>query len=277
MTKPTLTEDQRWLLRMVGGWTMRDCLIGSAGVTRLMQSCCGGTRVPADRYPAHIKGFECGRGTIVSRGIPVVTVTTAQLNKYARSLPADLVAEMRECATAAQRTNILRSRFWHCGSDPCGFAYMGDRICPPTEQQEADASAEYWRCHDWTEDLLDRALRIRHRGRAGRTARAVRSRRMIAPYYQDDLVTLFHGDCLAITDWLRADVLVTDPPYGTQFSEANPNGGYGRRQNAGLGPQGFTIANDATTETRDAALAYGASDPRCASGVHVFLIRLAAG
>ncbi len=25
-----LTEDQRWLLRMVGGWEMRDCLIGPA-------------------------------------------------------------------------------------------------------------------------------------------------------------------------------------------------------------------------------------------------------
>lgn len=89
---------------------------------------------------------------------------------------------------------------------------------------------------------------------------------MITPYYQDDLVTLFHGDCLAITDWLRADVLVTDPPYGTQFSEANPNGGYGRRQNAGLGPQGFTIANDATTETRDAALALWGERPALCFG-----------
>ncbi|WP_315637319.1 MULTISPECIES: DNA methyltransferase [Microbacterium] len=67
-------------------------------------------------------------------------------------------------------------------------------------------------------------------------------------------MTLYHGSCLEILDWLSADVLVTDPPYGTQFSKDNPKGGYGRRQNAGLGPEGFVIANDGTTETRDAAL-----------------------
>ena len=84
---------------------------------------------------------------------------------------------------------------------------------------------------------------------------------MTDPYYQDDHVTLHHGDCLEITDWLSADVLVTDPPYGTQFSADNPKGGYGRRQNAWLGPEGFVIANDGTTETRDAMLALWGSRP----------------
>ena len=75
------------------------------------------------------------------------------------------------------------------------------------------------------------------------------------PYYQDEWVTLYHGDCLELADvWTGADSLVTDPPYGTQFSKANAKGGYGRRQNAGLGPEGFVIANDDTTATRDAVL-----------------------
>ena len=80
-------------------------------------------------------------------------------------------------------------------------------------------------------------------------------------YYSDDHVAIAHGDCRELLPLIKADVLVTDPPYGTRFSADNPQGGYGRRQNAGLGPEGFTIANDDTTETRDEVLAAWGDGP----------------
>jgi len=73
------------------------------------------------------------------------------------------------------------------------------------------------------------------------------------PYYSDDLVTLYHGDCLEIAEWLTADVLVTDPPYGQSYrsNRADENSKSAR-----------SIANDQDTTVRDLALAMWGDKPR---------------
>jgi len=69
-------------------------------------------------------------------------------------------------------------------------------------------------------------------------------------YYQDDYVTLFHGDCLKDhREWLAADVLVTDPPYGIAW--AKHGGGTGYTQSV----KHEGIQNDKDTSVRDGAIA----------------------
>lgn len=63
---------------------------------------------------------------------------------------------------------------------------------------------------------------------------------MTEPYYADDLVTLYHGDCLEITEWLAADVLVTDPPYGMSYVSNSSKGG----PSAAIAADGDTAARD---------------------------------
>ena len=79
-------------------------------------------------------------------------------------------------------------------------------------------------------------------------------------YYQDDYVNLYHGDCLTEhQEWLEADVLVTDPPYGI------PGGRVGRHDRGGR--QVHADAAWDRLEVRDSVLvAWGEDKPRLVFG-----------
>lgn len=64
---------------------------------------------------------------------------------------------------------------------------------------------------------------------------------MTAPYYEADGIALYHGDCLEVTEWLAADVLVTDPPYGMAYQSGSRHETHDR------------IAGDESVALRDAA------------------------
>lgn len=86
---------------------------------------------------------------------------------------------------------------------------------------------------------------------------------MSEPYYSDDHVTLYLGDCREVTEWLAADVLVTDPPYGIGGALSMSGGKRGYTTPHGeFGRQDW----DTDLAARDAALALWGERPYAVFG-----------
>lgn len=66
---------------------------------------------------------------------------------------------------------------------------------------------------------------------------------MLTPYYQEDGITIYHGDCRDILPSLKADVLVTDPPYGVNIGMPDV-GRNGRSGKHGLRKGPYAIYQD---------------------------------
>jgi site-specific DNA-methyltransferase (adenine-specific) len=96
-------------------------------------------------------------------------------------------------------------------------------------------------------------------GGAGNLNRRASVDQAVNLYYTDGSVTVWHGDCREITDWLAADILVTDPPYGRDWKQ-----GRARRHHADDSHPG--IAGDKDTSTRDHALALWCDRPAVVFG-----------
>lgn len=67
----------------------------------------------------------------------------------------------------------------------------------------------------------------------------------MTPYYDEDGITIYHGDCREIDAWdIAGGVMVTDPPYGINHSSNRP----------GAPLRGEQIAGDVDTTCRDSVL-----------------------
>jgi len=86
----------------------------------------------------------------------------------------------------------------------------------------------------------------------------------VKPYYEDESVTLYHGDCREVDAWLAADVLVTDPPYGMAFKAGK--GVSARSSDWTSRWTGIPVAGDETTEARDQVLAAWGDRPALVFG-----------
>ena len=73
------------------------------------------------------------------------------------------------------------------------------------------------------------------------------------PYYEDGAVTIFHADCREESAWLKADVLVTDPPYGIAWQQ-NLSGYSFRGYERTPDKDHEGIQNDEDTTVRDGIL-----------------------
>lgn len=78
---------------------------------------------------------------------------------------------------------------------------------------------------------------------------------MATPYYSDEYVTLYHGNALDDTEWLDADVLVTDPPYGIDYNSG------ARREKLDA-----SILGDKDTVARDTVLSVWGEKPALVFG-----------
>lgn len=164
----TLTLEQRWLLMTVGGWQIVDALISPGGVQNLMRSSLGGTRLKArPGAPEWMTSFEVRVNRIVSpwRDGPRVTVTAAQINAYARALPADIKAELEEHALARGQ-HASRGRDWClCGRpDECLRRHAGDPLYGdrhhPSRREWNDHTSEFRQLDARERELLGKALRL---------------------------------------------------------------------------------------------------------------------
>jgi site-specific DNA-methyltransferase (adenine-specific) len=88
--------------------------------------------------------------------------------------------------------------------------------------------------------------------------------RIMSLYYEDEFVQLHHGDCRELEAWKRADVLVTDPPYGISWQQSF--GANQHKQRVPVTVVKDVIKNDDSPDARDSVLAAWGQKPAIVFG-----------
>jgi DNA modification methylase len=80
---------------------------------------------------------------------------------------------------------------------------------------------------------------------------------ILKPYYEEDGIQIYHGDCREILPLLpKVDLILTDPPYGLSFATNRGFATWDKTQ----------IAHDSSTELRDFIIAYFKDTPQVIFG-----------
>ncbi|MCV6982136.1 hypothetical protein H7I53_18140 [Mycolicibacterium pulveris] len=163
-----LTVEQRWLLMTMGGRQIVDALIGPGGVNHLMQSRWSSSRVRAVQgAPEWMVSFETRGGKIVSPAFdePRVTVTAAQINKYAKTIPAEVRSQLEQLALDRSQHTWQINDWCLCGREAeCLKAHEGDPLYGgrhhPSKREYNQHLADGLRIRAYEKVLLAKALRL---------------------------------------------------------------------------------------------------------------------
>lgn len=83
------------------------------------------------------------------------------------------------------------------------------------------------------------------------------------PYYEQDGIVIYHGDCRDGDWWLTSDVLVTDPPYGIAYESGYTDD---VREGGAYVSLNGSIQGDADTNARDEVLRWWGDKPALVFG-----------
>lgn len=160
-----LSSDQRWLLFFIGGWSMRECLLGPGGTDYFMQSLSGAAGFTApEGGPQWMTGWNTRGGKIISPSHDDVrvVVTKSQIDAYARGLPTQVRDELLAVRNAGHAERDRTDGWCRCpwsqtapndSTEPC------DRY-HPSDVEESAHDAELRRIDEWNTATLRKALSL---------------------------------------------------------------------------------------------------------------------